>query len=297
MNNKNPTVYFAMSCDNKYKYLFYLTVCLESIMKFSNKNINYLLYLFTNSWSDEQTKIFNKFTDNYKNLTVQLFDLEKTQIQKTNYINQRYSVSAISRLYLPVILKNLKKIIYFDCDLFIRVDIKTLYDIELDKYWVGCVKDYGLISLVERNSKKYLCNYPHFANLRWNDYVYKILEMKDHRNQFNSGVMLINLESFRENDLTKKCVSDYERIKPVFADQCVLNKHCENNIKYISSEWNVLSSQQVTLGNITKIYKKAKIIHKPWKHVLIKNEFYDLALKSPFKKIFEKETNEKRKKN
>lgn len=283
MNEQNNTINLAMSCNNNPKYLFYLSVCVQSLMDSSNPNLNYVLHLFINDWSSEEINYWKTFTSQFPNLLVKMFD-SKNIVPQPKYINSRYSISAINRLYLPTILLSLKRVLYLDCDLFIRKDIQKIYKLKIGDNYLGVVKDEGLISLVENKSTDFLSKSQYFKDINWHQYVYDILKMKNHRNQFNSGMMLMNLEQMRKDSLTNQLIENYEKIKPIFADQCVLNKLCEGKVSFLPMRCNVMGSHKIELKYIEKIYREAIIVHKPWKHILLKEEFYNIA-----KKIHSKE--------
>jgi len=269
----NREIHFSMACNKSSNYLRLLSICLESVMQHSSQDDTYFLSLLINQWKTKRKHDFKEVFSKYKNLIIQFINIEELGFERPSYIEKRYSVSALHRLYLPLVLPNIEKILYLDCDLLVRMDIRKLYEINIDNYYLAAVKDNGLNLLVKKKSKKYLKNYTHFKKINWYDYVYKILKMNNHENLFNSGVLLMNLKQFRENSLTEKCLKYYEEIKPVFVDQCILNKVCENKVLYLPKEYNLMCSQKVELKKVEGVYKEAKIVHKPWKHLIIRDEF------------------------
>lgn len=131
------------------------------------------------------------------------------------------SRSAYFRLFLSEILpKNIEKVLYLDGDIVIRKSIEQLWNIELDGYAIGCVMDMlaGKIQIYNR-----LC-------------------IPSELTYFNSGVLLINLRYWRENNLVDDYVNyinnNYNKISAA-VDQDVLNNVLMNKTKMLPLTYNV----------------------------------------------------------
>lgn len=93
--------------------------------------------------------------------------------------------------------------------------------------------------------------------------------LKKNPKYFNSGVLLINLEYWRKNDIENKLLNfvkeNIDNIKT--GDQEVLNRVLNNEVKILDDTWNVQSSN---FTNRSSYINHPKIIHyvsenKPWK--------------------------------
>ena len=117
---------------------------------------------------------------------------------------QRYPLEAYNRLFMTIFLpKNLHKIIYLDCDMVICENLHSLWEENIDGYALGVVTDY-------QND---------------NPNIYKRLGYDAKYGYFNSGMLLINLDYWRNNEVVPLFL-DYIRKHPDildFADQDVLN--------------------------------------------------------------------------
>lgn len=114
------------------------------------------------------------------------------------------TLAAYYRILAPEILpKAIDKILYLDCDIIINGDIKELYNMDISNHSCAVVMD------------PIACRREEYERLQYSpDLSY-----------FNSGVMLINLDYWRRNDITKKCL-DFIRSYPervVWHDQDALN--------------------------------------------------------------------------
>lgn len=144
--------------------------------------------------------------------------------------------SALYRLFLPKILKDIDKVIYLDCDIVVRDDIKKLW-----KYNPKEIA--GVLDPCEKT--------------------------RITPNYINSGVMVMNLKALRENNFIERIVANRDKAHTLLADQDIINLAFD--IENIPSKWNTPSRNYV--GQPKSYYDKehASIIHytgpyKPWKY-------------------------------
>ena len=151
---------------------------------------------------------------------------------------QRYPLEAYSRLFMTIFLpKNLHKIIYLDCDMVICENLHSLWEENIDGYALGVVTDY-------QND---------------NPNIYKRLGYDAKYGYFNSGMLLINLDYWRNNEVVPLFL-DYIRKHPDildFADQDVLNPLFFDKKKVLPIRFNL---------NTAFLFKK--------NYLLISSEYY-----------------------
>ena len=187
------------------------------------------------------------------------------------------------RLLLQNLLKNEKKTFYFDCDTLIYKDLTEVYNFNItDNYYVGAYE--GLPLFQYRNKKKL-------------------------KNFINSGVILINLENLRKDNIYEKIIKflkeNNNRLS--YLDQDAINVVCNNKNGFFPAHY--VSSGNCDFTNIIKLYSSQKneklrnfiksesepyIFHfiglsKPWHGITNKNgivcfdhisRFYEYARKS-----------------
>ena len=104
-------------------------------------------------------------------------DLKDCPIQK----NDRVSIVAYFRILLPVILPEfIRKVLYLDCDILVLKDLEDLWNMDIERFSAGVVMDQQ-----GQDIRK-------FNNLEYDIAL----------GYFNSGVMLINLNYWRVNNIT-----------------------------------------------------------------------------------------------
>lgn len=150
--------------------------------------------------TDEQVEylqgIIQKSNKKSKITKVDVTSQYHKQFDNTVNKNTRCTPYTLLRLLAPH-LDLPDKIIYLDTDTIINNDIKELYDIDIDKYEAGVVRD-----IIFKNFVGFF-------------------------NYFNAGVMLLNLKNIRQSGAFDKASNLCVTKKMLFADQDALN----NSIK------------------------------------------------------------------
>lgn len=174
------------------------------------------------------------------------------------YAKGRFSPAMYGRLYLPLLLDtNIHKVIYLDCDIVVANDISEL--------WLTDICSYDIAAVPEIKSPI-------------KDYLLKKFCLEDY---FNSGVLLINLDSVRKNN-SFHCVIQYieKNTALLYPDQDALNSVLSQRWLALPDKWNQMS---------LTLYERPMIVHyalsKPWKDNRNKNGYLYHALlsKYPFK--------------
>ncbi len=130
-------------------------------------------------------------------------------------VKAHVSVPAYYRISIPDLFDDsVKRAVYLDCDLVARSDIGELWRMDLEGKHLGAVEN--------------LSNHTYRASgLRQMDY-------------FNSGVMVLDLERWREDDIPER-VRRFKREHPERIstnDQCALNGVLSQSWKRLPLHWN-----------------------------------------------------------
>lgn len=177
-------------------------------------------------------------------------------VLKDIYVIEHFTVAASFRLLLPQILPDYKKVIYLDCDVIVRANLSYLY------YSVDLKNNY-LAGVRELVSKFHIDNVPKECDI--NNYI-------------NSGVLLMNLEQLRKDNMVSKFVEASKCDKYVCPDQDILNIYCRDRIYFLPPYYNgivVFNNKQEFLKKYTEedynAYKNYGTIHyisnKPWNSI------------------------------
>jgi len=175
--NHIPVFY---ACDNKYAPI--ATVSMASLLFNTNAFIEF--YILDCDMTPMNRKKMEMLHEKFSNFSIEFIPVDSnTQfgyIQLRNYL----TTACFARLLIPDLKPEMGKVIYLDCDTIIMQDISDLYAQDLNGYVIGAVPD---PNVYENPIKK---NNQYTAALLSPEHLY-----------FNSGVMLIDCNEWRKNDM------------------------------------------------------------------------------------------------
>ena len=264
----------ALATDSN--YIVPISVVLQSIFAHHNSIVNIYLCYLENSLSDKDITYYSTLV-NSNTCTFHPIMISKKHLAKLP--NTRHGKAALLRLYLPLLLPNINKILYLDGDIVVNDNLTDLYNIELGENYIAASKDTSPI-YHPNHIKKLGINTKHWY--------------------FNSGVTLMNLKAFRQINLIEN-INQYAKLyfsEISSPDQDILNYICQGHTIYIHPRYNMNYSVEKDVAEQTwgrEQIKEAKyspaIIHyigpiKPWSVLCIhpQRELWWKALKdTPFK--------------
>lgn len=197
-----------------------LLTSMESLIENNTKNrLN--IYLINNEISEQGIfRIRSKETKNVKIQIISFPDFTNFFSTSIKYDAQHLSISTYGRLFISELLPNyVDKVIYLDCDTIICGDLAELYNYSLGEKVLAGVDDC--------KSKKY----------RW------VLGLEKSANYINAGVLLIDLNRWREFECEKKLVN-YIQVHNGnihFEDQGAINATLNEQIKILPLKYNVMT--------------------------------------------------------
>lgn len=209
----------VLATDNN--FVQHCCVAMASVLR---HNSGVVFYIFTEALSDENMKLMTDLVTTLHgdiNFCFVNSSIVKNFPMPTN-ADAHISIATYYRLLVDCLLPHsLERAIYMDCDMIVRGSLGPLWNEEIENYAIGAV--FQPLSETQENDKERLripVNYGYF----------------------NAGLLLINLEYWRSNNVTGRLLSF---IKENFAsikqhDQDVLNAVLFNEVKPISYIWNYL---------------------------------------------------------
>lgn len=227
----------CLACDDNYAK--YAGVVIASIMKNSESDEILNFYILDGGISDDNKSKFNELKT-IKNCNIEFVQIDESMFEDYKKVatHKYISIATYYRLRLATLLPNIKRIVYFDCDMVINASLKELFYTELGDNVIAGVKDINK-RMLEQNP-----------------------------NYINAGMVLFDLEKIREENIEQKFydyTNEYfETIK--VGDQEIINEVLKNRIKIVDDNWNVQSSNFTNRSSYTS---NPKVIHyvarkKPW---------------------------------
>ena len=225
-------IHICQVCDiNNLKYIL---VVWKSIT-INNPDCNFNLHLIHNIVDKNSVDNFKEeFNSIYPDVTLIFYYIDIN----IPYINRRLkhvTIATMLRLYIPLTLNNIDKVLYLDVDVLVIGNLEYIWNL-----------DCGETGLCLKSSI-----YPSWA------------EINNHRCG-NAGVMLMNLNTLRQNNFTEK-VLDFNLEKSE-DDQALINKYAQGKYNNLEGNMNIFMNQD------DDKYKDPIIYHlvgskKPWNSI------------------------------
>ena len=266
-------------------------MALYSLSKNTDSKYNYDIIVLHSDLTDSCIEKLDRSIVNRNNVSLRFFNvsniynyLSKERIFKRNHM----TFAAYYRLFLSSILLNYEKVLYLDSDLLILKDVSELYNVELGNNLCAAVVDYAIA-------------YMEFFRSDYNNitkYLNDVLGISDVKKYFNSGVLLLNLKSIRDENLEERLIEVARINDKYWHDQNVLNSVFKDRCLLLDQKWNYLwhvapkeNYSKIATDDLMK-YEAAKrdpaIIHyatdKPYDNEKWEGShpFWDYAFDTPF---------------
>ncbi len=262
-NQKTPIPVF-FSCDDN--YLPFLAVAIRSLSENLSPDRTCDIHILNNGL--DATRMRYILDMDCPNLTIRLVDVGNAIAPIAEKLNLRdyYTASIYYRLFIPSMFPQYHKVIYLDADITITGDISELYDTDLGNHLVGAVSDDIIAS-----------------HRDFREYAECAIGVPYHR-YFNSGILLMNLDQFRMQNIEQKFVYllgkyHFDTICP---DQDYLNVLCRDRVLYLDKGWNKMSINEDYDGIPRLIHYN--MYFKPWQYrnICYRKFFWHYAAKTPF---------------
>lgn len=208
-------------CSTDNNFVQHCCVMLTSVL-LNNENVS--VFLLTEGLSEANHNIIKQEVESksgiFNYLLVDSDVISKLPMPKSKNLLHISSATYYRLLIVDLLPKSINKVIYLDCDIIVRKSLIELWNTNISNYAIGAVHQ-----MWEEISEARRLGYPI-------DYGY-----------FNAGVLLINLEYWRLNNISFKLIhyltQNYQTIH--FHDQDALNAILYNKSYILPCKWNMLS--------------------------------------------------------
>lgn len=283
--NEKPIIPIFFASDDN--YVPFLAVSIKSLLDNASNDYNYKIHILCEGLSEESMARLSRLSTD--NSVIDFVDLspyvERIRERLQSTLRDYYTESIFYRLFIATLYPEYHKAIYLDCDIVVVDDISQMYNMDIGDNIVGACTD-DVINY-EPNFRRYAGD---AVGVPSPDY-------------FNSGVLLINLDAFRENKIKERFI--YLLCKYNFAtaapDQDYLNVLCKGKVFHMDKNWDRMPIDPVVVDKVHLIhYNNFK---KPWYYddVMFGDIFWEYAKKTEYyeeildiKKNFTPEMHEKK---
>lgn len=240
-------------------YVMPCGIAITSLLE-NNKDEDITIHIIGLELTTEKKKILKDIKKD-GNVFILIYDVKKDYLDQFDLpfhkdASTHITIAAYIRLFLVDILpKELDKVLYLDCDIIVVENISKLWNIDLNKY--------SAIGVVD--------------HIAYEKETYTRLRYSEKDGYINSGVLLINLAYWRENNILNRFI-DFINIRKndiLLHDQDVINAVLHDTINKCDPIFNLHSSfyykkyrMNEHLTNLKELLLSPTIIHfsgtKPW---------------------------------
>lgn len=239
-------------------YVPYIEVSICSLLE-NNKEHNINIHILINDISNENKKCLQNLVQKYNQKII----FHIVDDSPLNALKDTWSIYIWYRILIPDILYNVNKCLYLDADTLIVGDIYDLFNIDMTDKSIAAVLD------IETLNKK----------------RFEILEYEEASKYICSGIMMMNLEFWRNhflgNVIKSYAIANEEKI--VFPDQDCINYICKDTKILLPLKYGILNAfilnkdfLQGYKSEIIELLEDPRIIHyaglPPW--IIEKNRHF-----------------------
>ena len=209
-------IHAVYACDDNYAML--AGVSIASLLEHCGSDDGMTVDVLCCEVSEENIARLQSVGDEYPQ-KINLIDAgEAIKDLSRQYIDaQRWSLAAYARLLTPKLLPDVGKILYLDCDTLVLEGLSELWEMPLGTASCAAVSE-PFSALHKKNVG--------------------LAKMEPY---YNSGVMLIDLDKWRTEDIIirfSECIRRHNGLVP-YVDQGCINEVCRGNIVTIPVRYNV----------------------------------------------------------
>ena len=229
------------TCDNRY-----LDIMLGSIISLiSNSQIeNLCIHIISANYRKEDYQKIDRVFQNHPNVTYQIYPLECYNIEKYQIPNWRDTQIANARLFFTDIMKDqlpsMDHLLYLDSDTNVVGDLSSLQDFE--NMTIGACKDVIILKALE----KY--HVPMY---------------------YNSGVLLINIDRWMEEECDKRLLEEIRNphTELNYPDQDIINIALKDNIKPLPIQFNLTPYEYLFNSFERRLFFNPKVRYRSYQEV------------------------------
>ena len=202
-NQEEKKMHLVASCNTQ--FVPHLAALWVSILdNCEDREYTFDFYIVDDSIEDDCKETLRETLENFENFGSLTFLTIDKAIFKNVVTSDRIPATAYFRIEIPELFrdKNIEKVLYMDCDMIALTDITKLWETDLQDHILAAVEDAGFHQRLEKMG----------------------IKTKSNR-YFNSGLMLINVKKWLEENVTERVFQFIEENpeKLRFHDQDALN--------------------------------------------------------------------------
>ena len=218
---------FCMAANSEYiKYFCVLVQCIMGNLKGDTKSDSFIFYLLCNE--DTETSRISLMEQRLKkqfSIQIKICSIDSEIFKKIGVRTwgEGENYTAYFRLIADSVLPvEVKTILYLDIDVVVCCDIRNFFSLDLEGNVAGGMRD---LRIKKENLIK---------GINTEDFVFS-----DDGTYVNSGILLIDLEMWRRDEIGIKAIEFMKNHSVIYPDQDAINAVLKNRIKVFEQRWNI----------------------------------------------------------
>lgn len=200
-------------------YAQHLAATMSSILSNTSKDTKFNFYVMNEGDITFETKRRISLLKNIHDFNIKYITVKKEDFRE---YSPGVHMSTNYRLKVASLIPEADKILFLDVDLIVLDDIANLWNTDISDYYMAAVPDPCQIYQFQVVRSKFIDKFPTLM--------------------YNTGVILLNLKKWREDDIEEKLLhgikwfsANYDQCWP---DQSTLNMVLKDKIKQLDGRWN-----------------------------------------------------------
>lgn len=224
INKGDNILNIVFASDDNYVPL--LSVCMISLLENNSKDFDNINIFILDNNINKNNKIKLKSIINNYNAHLKFINInviEKIEGITPIIRDNNLSYSAYSRLFIASLLpKDINKVLYLDCDSLVCGSFKELWELNIKNY--SCAAVYDQYNMGSK-------------------FLKELLNLNKDGDYYNSGLLLINLDYWRKNNIESDFTNYLTKNKSKiwWHDQDVINAVLKDSILPIDIKYNLMS--------------------------------------------------------
>jgi len=223
IGNENKAVIVFAADEN---VVLGLCISIYTLLSNISKKTNYLIIVVDAGIKSSSKKKLNMLFEKYENASVTFIDAPTCKLESLVDPDNVGRSAYLALLVPDVIDERINKFIYVDSDVIIEEDIKLLYDVEMNGNIAMAVQEYLSATMMHASRVTGLPD---------------IIECNPEDPYFNSGVMIVDAEKWRNSSITKRAINMLSKYpnKLTVDDQDALNGVLYGEWSLLDPKWNI----------------------------------------------------------
>jgi lipopolysaccharide biosynthesis glycosyltransferase len=228
-------MHIALTFDDNFWAPAFATM--RSVCLFARKREDLVFHLCHRTLSDEHRADLDRIREEFP-VELRWYDLDKSEMFRDIAArmpeNKRLSNIVYARLIIDRLVRpDVERILYLDCDMLVRDDVRYLFDLELGGHAIAAVRDTSGASITGQRDVK------------------KNRDIFDPAHSyFNAGLVLIDIAKWREADVIGRMEEAYASgvMQRIYYDQDLLNLVFKDRWLKLPWRWNLIDARRVHEG-------------------------------------------------